>query len=176
MRRKAILICLLLFIVSALQAKVTYQPSFSFSGGGTFTYKVEDMIRSSYSLKAEIDPIAIQIDRRHTISIPGYFSYVSKTPYFRGYNLNAHMDFGAGISYRYSFNRTFSIRTIADMNIRYIYKVQGGIYSFGVTAEPWINFSDQVALIAPLRVGFTKGEISFTPSVGISYVPLGGRR
>ena len=176
MRRKVILICLLLVITTALQAKVTYQPSLSFSSGGTFTCKVEDIIRSSYSFKAEIDPIAIQVQRRHTFSIPGYITYVSKTPYFQGYSLNDHLEFGAGISYRYSFNRTFSIRTIADMNIRYVYRVQGGIFSFGMTAEPWINFTDQVAMTFPLRIGFTKGEVSISPSIGITYVPLGDRR
>lgn len=175
MKRRALFVCLLILLTFSIQARVSYQPSVSASFGGTFTYKMEDMIRSSLSGKIELDPLALQINDRHVISLPIHASYTSRTPYFDGYCLNSHTDMGIGISYRYRVNDQLSLRTVADMNLRLVMEVHGGIYTFGLTMEPWLNLNRKIALTIPLRVGFTKGEISFSPGIGIAIVPFGDR-
>ena len=173
MKRKAVFVSILLMLSCTLSAKVSYQPSLTFSTGGVFTYKFDDMLRSSYSARMELDPIAIQFKDTHTISIPIYITYVSRTPFFDGYCLNSHMDFGLGLSYRYTFNPSFSLKTVTDMNFRFVPDVHGAIYAWGVTIEPWYHFNSKIAIAAPLRVGGTKGEVSLAPSLCLVITPNG---
>ena len=173
MKRKALLICLLAAMTFPIQAKVNYQPSISVEAGGTFTYKFNDMLRSSISVAYEFDPIAIQIDRRHTISMPVYASYVSRTPAFDGYCLNSHMDYGFGLSYRYTVNDVLSIRAKADVNMQHVLEVEGVMYSCGFTVEPWLSMNSKIAFNFPMRLGIAKGAVSFAPSVGLVLTPFG---
>ena len=176
MKRRAILLGLLaLTLTFSVHAGISYQPSISASFGGTFTYRFEDMIRSSVSGRIELDPLALQIDERHVISLPIHVSYTSRTPFFDGYCLNSHTDLGIGISYRYRVNDILSLRTVADIDLRLVMEVYGGIYAFGITMEPWFNLNRKFAVTVPLRVSFTKGEIALSPGIAIAIVPFGDK-
>lgn len=175
MKRKAALIGILLMLSFTLSAKVTYQPSLSFTTGGVFTYKTNDMLRSSFRGKFELDPIALNINK-HTISFPISFTYVTRTPYYKNYCLNSHMDFGAGIAYRYDFNDIFTLKTQVDVMLRYIHEVQGGIMAMALTTEPAFYLGRYVTIGIPLTVGISKQEFNFSPAISITALPFGGHK
>ena len=176
MKRKALLVSLLLILTFAIQAKVSLEPNISIYVGPTFTQKPEDIMRSSFSVKAELDPFCININEKHFISFPISYTYVSKTPTYMYYNLNSHMDFGSGIGYRYRFNDIFSLGGDLGFALRYVPEVNGGLMSMDLTAEPWFHINDYLAIMTPIRLGFTKSEFNLSAAIGLSYIPFGGRK
>ena len=175
MKRKAALISILLMLSFTLTAKVTYQPSLSFTLGPVFTYKTDDMLRSSFKGRLDLDPLALNIDA-HTISFPISFAYVTKTPFYNNYCLNSHIDFTAGLAYRYDFNDSFTLKAQMDVILRYVQEVQGGIMGMDFIAEPGFYLGSHVIIGIPLTLGISKQEFNFSPAISITALPWGGRK
>lgn len=175
MRRKAILACLLLsMMMPAIHASISYQPDMTISGGGTFTCKPNDIPRSSYSIRVDLNPVAVGFGN-NCIAFPISYTYVSRTPYYQGYCLNSHMDFGVGISYRYLFSDMFSLEAATDVQLRFIYENHGGIFAMDVILEPALHLGSCLKVGLPVGLGLSKNEFNISTSLAITYMPLGGK-
>ena len=174
MKRKALLICLLVAMTFSLQARISIEPTIALSAGGTFTTKDVDILRSSYSIRTDLDLLCININEKHFISFPTYLALVSRTPYTGGYCLNSHVDYGIGLGYRYRFNDIFSLKGSLECALRYVPEVNGGLVSMGWSIEPWFHINEYLAVTTPIRLGFTKFEGNVSVTVGLCYLPLGG--
>ena len=175
MKKKFSLILILLLISMSGLYAISYSSYITLSSGAAFTKVSDDeVLRTSYQLTLEAEMLGMSFGRS-TITLPLAFTYFSESMIYDYFMLNAHMDFSAGIAYRYSFSPLFTLKAKGLVSYRYYPDIDASSASFIIGSAFEFYPASYTAITLPVDFHITNDEFAFSIGLGC-LVHFGGGR